>query len=478
MADTTKVRVRIPPSPTGNLHVGTARTALFNELFARHMGGDFIVRIEDTDAARSKPEYEANILEGLQWLGLTWQEGPDVGGKYGPYRQSERHELYITALEKLIETDKAYYCSCPPGKQEGMICSCAQIPSSRRSESEKKSLPIKLRVASQEISFDDVVRGRVVTHTDTFGGDFVIARSIQNPLYHLAVVIDDAAMEITHVIRGEDHISNTPKHILLQQALGYPQPIYAHLPLLLNDQRQKLSKRKSETSLLVYRDKGYLPEAMLNYLALLGWNPGNDQEFFTHQELVQAFSLERVQKGGAIFSLVKLQATNRHYIRTLSGEDLLQRFDDFLKNKVGVQHSYDLSNTAYWSKAIVIEQERIATLEDLVEALELYKLDWTASYPAELLIWKKSDRATTSQLLKKLIETISAFSTEDLNLEIMETELMAWIDQEDLGRGDTLWPMRVALTGKEHSPGPFEVASVLGKTETLRRLGLAQQKLL
>lgn len=444
MAQTKPIRVRIPPSPTGNLHVGTARTALFNELLARQQKGAFIVRIEDTDPVRSKKEYEENILEGLKWLGLTWQEGPDVGGDYGPYRQSERGAVYEKALQQLLDSGQAYL--------DGQA--------------------IKIKVAPEEISFEDLVRGTVTTHTDTFGGDFVIARSIKDPLYHLAVVVDDATMQISHVIRGEDHISNTAKHILIQRALGYEQPVYAHLPLLLDESRKKLSKRNGETSLLVYRELGYLPQAMLNYLALLGWNPGDDREFFTHDELAAAFRLEKIQKGGAIFSVQKLKAVNKHYIRQLSPTELMDAAVPFL-TKAGLK----IDNPERMTAALVLEQERADTLVDLSESVDFASADWKPDYPAELLVWKKSSREATAALLKQLSGFVETISPDQFTKESLQEFLMKWIDGNNLGRGDTLWPMRVALTGREHSPGPFEVAAVLGKEETVKRLQAAQQKL-
>lgn len=440
---TPNVRVRIAPSPTGNLHVGTARAALFNELFARGQGGVFIVRIEDTDPARSKPEFEENILEGLKWLGLQWQEGPDVGGHKGPYRQSERGELYQGALQKLLDGGQAYL--------EGEA--------------------IKLQVAPQEISFVDAIRGEVKVHTDSFGGDFVIARSIKDPLYHLAVVADDAAMEISHVIRGEDHISNTFKHILIQRALGHPEPHYAHLPLLLDENRRKLSKRSGETNLLAYRDRGYLPQAMMNYLALLGWNPGDEREFFSHEGLAKEFSLAKVQKQGAIFSTIKLEAINKHYLRLLSADELLAAAGPFL-TAAGI----DMSNPSLLAGALKTEQERVGTLAELPEAIALFLPTWRADYPPEDLVWKKSSPATTMNLLKRLHEKTSALSDDSFRPDKLRA-LLVWIDDEQLGRGDTLWPFRVALTGRQHSPGPFEVAAVLGKTQTLHRISLAIQKL-
>jgi glutamyl-tRNA synthetase len=436
-----KVRVRIAPSPTGNLHVGTARSALFNELFARNQGGKFIVRVEDTDPARSKLEYEQNILEGMKWLGMTWDEGPDVGGALGPYRQSERAQTYQKAIEQLLSAGKAY----------------------------EKDEAVWLKVEDGEISFEDLVRGTVTTKTDAWGGDFVIARKGRQPVFHLAVVVDDAAMEITHVIRGEDHLSNTARHILIQRALGYTTPQYAHIPLLLDDQRRKLSKRRAETSLLAYRDLGYLPEAMLNYLALLGWSPKRNQEFFTHEELIKAFSLAGIQKGGAIFSLTKLQAVNKHYLRLLSGEELYEHAKPFLHLQ-GVEKGYVMT-------ALKTEQERAGTLKELAESIQYLMPNWAAEYDAEILIWKKTDAKTMREKLEAAREKIESLPDSDFESKKLEEILLKWVDENKLGRGDTLWPLRVALTGRENSTGPFEVAAVLGKTETLRRIDVALEKL-
>ncbi|OGY31736.1 MAG: hypothetical protein A2805_02470 [Candidatus Andersenbacteria bacterium RIFCSPHIGHO2_01_FULL_46_36] len=429
----TPVRVRIAPSPTGNLHVGTARTSLFNELFARHHNGKFIVRIEDTDKERSKPEYEQAILEGLTWLGVTWDEGPDIGGEYGPYRQSERTESYTQALQQLLDTGKAY----------------------------KEGEAIRLKVEPQTVTFHDLIRGDIAIDTKSFEGDFIIARNINDPVFHLAVVCDDAAMKISHVIRGEDHIHNTAKHILIQKALGYPQPEYAHLPLLLDAQRKKLSKRNQETNLLAYRDMGFLPEAMLNYLALLGWNPGDEREFFTHEELATAFSMERVQKGGAIFSTEKLTAINKHYIRSLSVPELMQR--------AGISEENDAT-----AKAVALEQERISTLTELPEAIAFASPEWQATYPPSMLVWKKSTAEATKTILADLITKVVQYEKGDFTALQLQEYLIAWIDSGGLGRGDVLWPMRVALTGREHSPGPFEIAEVVGKNETIRRLTAAR----
>ncbi|MEX1997600.1 MAG: glutamate--tRNA ligase family protein [Candidatus Andersenbacteria bacterium] len=443
-----QVRVRIAPSPTGNLHVGTVRAALFNELFARHHGGSFIIRIEDTDKARSRPEFERNILEGLAWLGIEWQEGPDKDGSFGPYRQSERIEHYRAALQALLDQDKAYY-------------------------DETANNVIRLRVAPQEVRFTDLIRGEIITHTDSWGGDFVIARDLKDPVFHLAVVVDDAAQQISHVIRGEDHISNTARHLLLQQALNLPTPHYAHLPLLLDEHRRKLSKRAGEVSVLTYQQHGYLPDALLNYLALLGWNPKNDQEYFTHEELIRNFNLPGIQKGGAVFSLVKLQGFNKYYLRQLSPPALLAAAEPYLR-----QAGIAVDNTAYWQSALQTEQERVSTLQELGQAVAFFAPDWQGDFPGTLLIWKKSDRQQTRQILEKLAQFLETLPEPTFTVQSLHDEIMNWLETEQLGRGDTLWPLRVALTGREHSPGPFEVAAVLGKQATLQRIAQALEKLL
>ncbi len=441
------VRVRIPPSPTGNLHVGTARTALFNELFARKANGKIVLRFEDTDKARSKTEFEENIQEGLGWLGITCDEGP--------YRQSERTERYTAELQRLLDEDKAYL--------EGQA--------------------IRLRVTPHPVTFHDEVRGDVTVHTDSFEGDFVIARNVTDPLYHIAVVVDDFDMNITHVIRGEDHLHNTIKHILIQEALGYERPVYAHLPLLLDDQRKKLSKRKAETNLLSYRDMGFLPEAMLNYLALLGWNNGDDREFYTHEELINAFSLERVQRGGAIFSIKKLSAVNKKYLSKLSDEALLAWGMYHY-----AQHSIVVTDTERLLRALKVERSRCSSYDidstSLYEAMRWHEPLWKSAYSDVSLIFKTPREAYTPELKKKTKDTLSELIALLTNLpedtftaEKLQDFLMSWIDSSAKNRGEVLWPMRVALTGKQNSAGPFEVSEVLGKTDVLARLQNAHESL-
>ncbi len=468
------VRVRIAPSPTGNLHVGTARAALFNELFAKHHGenGTFIIRVEDTDPERSKPEFEENILEGFRWLGMNWQEGPDVGGMYGPYRQSERVAEHQKVVQELLDKQLAYFCEGNHGEEK---CNCRQ--------KNLTSGAVRLIVESKEVVFEDLVRGTVKVHTDSFGGDFVVARAVDNPLYHLAVVYDDEAMQITHVIRGEDHLHNTIKHILIQEALGYKRPIYAHLPLLLDDNRKKLSKRNKETSLLAYRDMGYLPQTMINYLALLGWNNGDDREYYTHDELAQAFTLERVQKGGAIFSIVKLANMNKHYLSELSDEELFAWAKAYYdKNEINIQEPERLL------QALKTELGRFASYDvggtPLHEAMAWHASDWKNDYTHISLTFKqKPDTQTpeikksTQTILSELSDIISPILEGEWTAKHLEEFLINWIDSNQKGRGEYLWPLRVALTGREHSPTPFAVAEAIGKSDVLRRLQDARDSL-
>ncbi len=317
-----EVRVRIAPSPTGPLHLGTARTALFNYLFARHLGGTFIFRLEDTDQARSTEAYELDILEGLHWLGIRWDEGPGIGdeperGSYGPYRQMQRLERYTEAATRLLAEDKAYYCYCTPDEldaerklqeaaRETLRYSgrCAQLTQAERAafEVEGRSPVVRFRIPpNRTIAFDDIVRGHVEIDTNALGGDLVIVRSDGSPLYHFTVAVDDAAMAISHVIRGEDHLSNTPKHILLFEAMGAVVPQFAHLPLILNPDRTKMSKRKSQTAVADYRAQGFIPEAFVNYLALLGWSTGTEEEVLSLAELVERFELSAVNRAAAVF---------------------------------------------------------------------------------------------------------------------------------------------------------------------------------
>ena len=341
-----EIRVRFAPSPTGLFHLGSGRTALFNWVYARKLGGKFILRIEDTDRERSKPEFEKGIYESLRWMGLDWDEGPDVGGEFGPYRQTERLHIYREYLEKLIKENWAYYCYCTkeeleeereamisqglPAKYSGHCRNLTEAPAGKTPQL------IRFKTPEMRVEFKDIIRGNVSFDSSLFG-DIPLAKDLDTPLYNFAVVVDDELMHITHVIRGEDHVSNTPKQVLFQKALGFKELTYAHLPLILAADRSKLSKRYAETSLFEYEKQGYLSEAMVNFLILLGWHPKNDKEIFTIPELVEAFELERVQKAGAIFNEDKLLWINGEHIKIANP----QKISEFIKNKSREIHGKD-----------------------------------------------------------------------------------------------------------------------------------------
>ena len=430
------IRTRIPPSPTGRFHIGTARTALFNYLFARKNGGEFLFRIEDTDRARSLPEHEAEIIEGMKWLGLE-HDGEVV-------RQSERVERHTELLHKLVKEDKAYLSREASAKEEG-----------------KEVEVVRLRNPGRSITFRDEIRGNITFDTAELS-DFVIGRSIDDPLYHFAVVVDDSDMGITHVIRGEDHISNTPRQILIQEALGLERPVYAHLPLILAPDRSKLSKRHGAVSLFEYKEQGFMPEAIINYLALLGWNPGDDREDFTLAQLVDLFEFGNVQKNGAVFDMVKFQDVNQRWMRKLSDEEFLTR------------GGLTASDPERLLKATHLFKERAHTFGEAREMLsgELSCLFVTPAIDQTLLLNKEPAEAPGAtkghlEALKGLIEGLR----EGIGAEEAKAVLMPYADKE--GRGAVLWPLRYALSGAERSPDPFTLINILGPKESLLRIQAA-----
>ncbi len=475
------IRVRFAPSPTGFLHIGSARTVLFNWLFARQNNGKFILRIEDTDVERSTSDFEKDIIDGIKWLGLDWDEGP--------YRQSERLDIYEKYLRKLIEEDKAYYCFCSKedleADRQAMLAQgmapkygkrCRNI---KKDEAEKRikeggSAVIRFRVPEIEVEFIDIIRGKVNFDVSLIG-DIVIAKNLHSPLFNFSNAVDDAEMKITHVIRGEDHLSNTPKQILIQKALGFETPRYAHLPLILTPDRKKMSKRYLETALTDYVKDGYLKEAIINFLAFLGWHPKEDKDILEIGELVKEFDLKRVQKAGAVFNIEKLEWLNGQYIKTLSSEELAER----MKNFVPDSWSND-ENKEILTKAVSLEKERIKKLSDFKELADFFFE--LPDYNEKLLAWPRPtgeesimNKEKTLANLKLLSEEIDKIFKADFtkeNIEEVITPLTAvW------GRGDLLWPLRAALSGKEASPGPFEIMEVFGKEETLKRLQIAIEKL-
>jgi nondiscriminating glutamyl-tRNA synthetase len=480
MPDTAPIRVRIAPSPTGFLHLGTIRTALFNYLFAKKEKGSFIIRIEDTDVQRSLPVYEESILDGLKKLNITWDEGPDVGGPYGPYRQSERTEIYQRYIKQLLEEKKAYWCFCTKEELEeekkAMLSqglfpkysgTCRHLTPEQvaAKKSSGQSAVVRLVVPSGvTIEFDDMIRGTISVNSDTIG-DIVIAKSESAPLYNLAVVVDDELMKISHVIRGEDHISNTPKQILIQNALGFSRPRYAHLPLILSPDRSKLSKRNLETSFDEYLKDGYLPQAIVNFLGLLGWHPDDDQEIMDVEEMTQKFSLRRVQKAGAIFAMDKLDWFNEQYIKALPLETLVATLDPFVP-------SHWKENPQRLAAAVNIVRERMKKLSEFQELAVLFFE--REEYAASLLSWHDADASKTQTFLETARAALAEIPADAFHQKNLEEKIMPLADR--LGRGELLWPLRIALSGRKNSPGPFEIMSVLGKDESLGRIDRAIEK--
>jgi len=435
---------RIPPSPTGHLHIGTARTALFNYLYAKKHGGQMIFRSEDTDKTRSKPEYEAEIIDGLKWLGLTW-DNPTI------IRQSERSAFYRSKLESIIASGHAYV-SREAGKED---------PS-------QEVEVIRLKNPNKDITFTDLVRGEITFNTTELG-DIVIARSLDDALYHFTVVVDDYDGGVTHVIRGEDHISNTPRQILIQEALGYERPAYAHIPLILAPDKTKMSKRHGAVAIKEYQAAGYLPEAIINFLALMGWNPGTNQELFTLTELTQLFSLEQVQKSGAIFNPQKFVWFNRQYVEKLTTE----AFDSYVKD---IPFIAELESTIY-EKLRSTLRERTNTRAELLAAITSGEYDFLKSdllYDTELLKWKND--STLEAVVPRLQYIMTLLTSADFSShETIKTAL--WDYAETTGKGEVLWPLRVALSGQERSPDPFTLAFILGQSTTIARIEAACDKI-
>lgn len=475
------VRTRFAPSPTGHLHIGGLRTALYNFLFARHHKGDFIVRIEDTDRTRIVPGTQEEILDILKRAGLTYNEGPDVGGKYGPYVQSERFEIYRKHAEELAEKGAAYWCICSAERLEKMReeqkkrgdtpkydGTCRKGAKSRE-QGAKDGAVLRLMVpVGRTITFNDTIRGEV-SFASSDVDDQVLLKSDGFPTYHLANIVDDHLMEITHVIRGEEWLSSTPKHILLYEAFGWKPPAFAHLPLILSGEGGKLSKRSGHAAAMEYFEQGYLSEALVNFLALLGWNPRADQEVYTLKELIAEFDLSKVNKSGAVFSLDKLNWLAREHMKQADPKELAKRAAPFLEKK-------ELRGDAKWfARVMAVEQQRITTLSEVGEETR-FAFEDMPDYNAKLLVAKKSTKEEALDRLEKVAVFLEKLRDKDFENATLQEKLLPWIAENNLGNSQTLWPLRVALTGREKSPSPFEASALLGKERTLARVGEALKK--
>jgi len=490
------VRVRIAPSPTGPLHLGTARTALFNYLYAKHVGGTFVLRLEDTDVARSTPEHEADILTNLDWLGIRWDEGPEVSGDggvgpYAPYRQMQRLPSYAEAASRLLAADRAYPCYCTPEELEAdrraqeaakeaprYVGRCAGLTPEQRAEREAEGRrpAIRFRVRPGVVGWDDLIRGRIEIDTANIGGDFVIVRADGTPLYHFTVVVDDAAMAISDVIRGEDHVSNTPKHILLFDALDQPLPRFGHLPLILNPDGTKMSKRKSQTAVSDYIAQGFVREALVNYFAYLGWSPGTEEDVLSLPELVERFDLAKVQKGGARFDRERLEWLNGQWIRRLEDEDLVERLLPFVE-RAAAAGELDRAPTSDELRAILpVVRERLPTLAAIVELVGFLWVDRLEVDPA-LLVPKRWDPATTRDGLEAARDVLAAHDTVTWEADELEPPMRALADARGWKAGDLFMAVRVATTGRTATPPLFDTLVALGRDRTLDRLDAAAASL-
>jgi nondiscriminating glutamyl-tRNA synthetase len=481
-----EIRVRIAPSPTGKLHIGNARTGLFNYLFARSNNGKFILRVDDTDRQRSTKEAEHAIYDGFNWLGIQWDEGPDKGGDYGPYRQSERIDLYRSVINALLESGNAYYCFCSKdeiaekrtkGEKAHEIyrydnkCRDITLDQARKRIANGETPVIRLRIPEGlVITFNDLVRDEVVVKSEAFD-DFVIVKPNGDPLYNLATVIDDHEMKISHVLRGQDHLTNTSKQILIYNALGYDLPMFGHFSLIMDKNRKKLSKRTGSVNVDEFKNQGFLPQAMTNFIALLGWSPGDNREKMTMNEMIETFSMQRVQKSDAIFDTEKLLWLNGMYLRDMSLEQLTEDLIPFLRE---ARLPVDDVSKDWLLKIVALEQERIKVFSEAPDVFEFFFKD--LPYDKTLLTkkTKKTDGevAEALKLVKKRLSSLSKWSESEL-----ESACRQMVEELGWKTGQLFMPIRVAVTGRKATPPLFDTMEVLGRDLSLNRIDKAVELL-
>ena len=484
-----KIRVRFAPSPTGMLHIGGARTALFNWLYARHYNGTFVLRIEDTDQVRSSEEAVNVILEGMKWLGLDWDEGPGKEGEYGPYYQMQRLHLYQKYAGQLLKNKKAYYCYCTreelaesrekQSKEKKSFkynrhCLNLSEEDKKRYEAEGRKPVIRLKIPAREIVFNDLLRGEV-----TFDGgllsDFVIMKSDGIPTYNYAVVIDDALMKITDVMRGDDHISNTPKQIVIYEALGFDVPKFAHIPMIMGEDHAKLSKRHGAASVMEYRKMGYVPEALINYIAHLGWSPGSNREIFSVEEIVKEFSLENLSKHAAVFSMEKLNWFNSEYLKKMPIDSLTKMLLPFLKEANYIENEKSLSpaKNEYIKEVLKLMHGRFKNFSQFIEFTDYFFVDKIDIEPKAFQTVLNKDGVTEIlTVLKEKLLTVERWDESNL-----ETVVRSIASSLQIKAGKIIHPTRVSLTGKKIGPGLFELMVFLGKEKNIQRLEDALEKI-
>lgn len=480
----TDIRVRFAPSPTGYLHIGGARTALYNWLFARHHGGKFILRIEDTDRNRYVPDALADIMASLRWLGIDWDEGPEAGGEFGSYFQSERLELYQKYAGQLVDEGKAYRCYCTSERLEqlrkeqetnkqwvGYDRYCLNMSEAERREKEasgaKSVIRFKIPREGRTV-FQDQIRGELGFDNGTLD-DFVLLKSDGFPTYHLANVIDDHFMKISHVMRGDEWIPSTPRHVLLYQAFGWNPPRYAHLPIFLAPGGGKLSKRHGATSVREYREKGYLPEALVNFLLLLGWNPGTDRELFTLTEAAREFTMERINASPVALSFEKLDWFNGLYIRNLSSDELANHCLPYLQQANLLPNPCPEDRYRYLVQLMPLVRERLKSIPEITDLASYFLLDEIPAPARELLIPKKMDLAQSLQALENALEALKVTGPDFTETEV-EAALRGVAEKLGMQDGQVFMPVRVAVSGRTATPGLFETLRALGKERVIKRI--------
>ena len=478
------VRVRFAPSPTGIPHIGNMRTALFNWLYARHMGGKFILRIEDTDQTRKVEGAVEKIYESLEWLGLDWDEGPDVGGDYGPYMQSKRLELYKSAAERLIEQGHAYYCYCSSERLAQMRAeqskrkepprydrTCRDLTPEQRAEKGQEGITpvVRFKIPLEgKTSFNDVVYGKV-EFENALLDDFVILKSDGFPTYHLANVVDDHMMQISHVIRADEWLSSTPKHMLLYDALKYNAPQYAHMPMTFGKDKAKLSKRHGATALLDYKNMGYLPEAMMNFLVLLGWSLDDKTEIFSRDDLIRHFSLDRISRTGAVFDMDKLNWFNGYYIRQLTVDELSERITPILEKELPSEINRPIDRK-YLCRIVPLIHERLKLLNEITDLVSFFFVE-DVQHNADELVGKKMTTELALGALQASLDRLS--SLDNFKTDSLEEMLRPLAEELGLKTGQLFGTLRVATTGKSVAPPLFQTIEVLGRDKCLKRIGSA-----
>ena len=481
-----KLRVRFAPSPTGYLHIGGARTALFNWLYARHYNGSFILRIEDTDRMRSTPEAVKAILDGMKWLGLDWDEGPEKGGEYGPYFQTERLDLYREFVDKLLEIGAAYYCYCSAeeladrrkkqfadGKPAIYDRKCLNLSEAekRQLEKEGKKPAIRLKMPDRKIVVHDLIKGRMEFDSKLLS-DFVIEKSDGIPTYNFAVVIDDILMDISLVMRGDDHISNTPKQIVIYQALDIAIPEFAHIPMIMGPDNTRLSKRHGATSVMEYQRMGFLPEAVLNYIAHLGWSSGTNQEIFSIKELIENFTLDKISNHSAIFDMEKLNWFNNEYLKRLSDEKYVEMLIPFLKDAGYIELPLSEEKERWLRKVASLMKSRVRNFKQFLEYGDYFFIeDFTVEDNAVKILEQNGVRDILEHLVKRLKEI------KDWKEENIESEVREMANQLNLKGKQIIHPTRVSLSGKTIGPGLFSLMEALGKEINIKRLEKTIHKL-